>query len=129
MTRFSVTLTAAAVSAVAATGVMALQAVGDDQAPSQADAQKRALCLRTERDEKRCNPDPAAGKPVVPQELLACLRAKGLNPPTAPDELKPWIVRTPGAQACIATPPKEAEPGCGEKKPEVSGSRSDSAPA
>jgi hypothetical protein len=129
MTRFSVTLAAAAASAVVATGVMALQAVGDDQAPSRADAEKRAQCLRTERDEKRCNPDPAAGKPgVAPEELLACLRAHGLNPPTDPVELKPWILRTPGARACIAEPPKEADSGCGEKKPDaVSARRSGSA--
>jgi len=129
MSRFSMTLAAAAVSAVAATGVVALQAIGDDQAPSRADAEKRAQCLRTERDEKRCNPNPAAGKPgVVPEELLACLRAHGLNPPTDPVELKMWILHTPAAKPCVAVPPKEADSGCGEKKPgAVSARRSGSA--
>jgi hypothetical protein len=129
MTRFTMALTTAAIAAVAASGAMALQALGDGQAPSP-DRAKLAKCLRGERGTANCKPDAGAAKPAVPEELLACLRAHGLNPPTAPDELKPWILRTPAAQACIAAPPKDAAPGCGEaKRPPVSGSRSGSAHA
>jgi hypothetical protein len=131
MNRFSLALAAAAISAIAATGVMALQAVGDDQGPStQADREKLAKCLRTERDDRKCEVDPQP-KQVKLDDLLACLRAHGLQPPTEPAQLKMWILRTPGAKACIEVP-KDAgapAPGCGEQKPEVIESRSDSAPS
>jgi hypothetical protein len=42
-----------------------------------------------------CDPNPPQGKPDAgaPEELLACLRNKGLEPPTDMDKLKPWILQ------------------------------------
>jgi hypothetical protein len=110
MNRFSLALVAATTAAIAATGVMALSAVGDDQRPSTADRIKKQQ---------------AAEEPgVAPAELLACLRAHGLEPPTRPDELKAWILRTPAAKPCIDMP-KEEHGGCGAGKPAVAAARSD----
>jgi hypothetical protein len=115
-------LAAAAVSAVVATGVMAIQAVGDDQAPSRADIEKIATCLRAEGaavptdlgdgleawldshkaqlegPARRCK-SRDEGKGTAPEELLACLRAHGLNPPGNLFRLKPWMLRQSGTQA------------------------------
>jgi hypothetical protein len=116
MNRFSLAVTAAVVSATAVTGVMAFSALGADQHPSTPTAADRAKKLQQAREQPG----------VAPAELLACLRGRGLNPPTDPMELKMWIVRTPAAQACIdAAGPKEAKPGdkqgapgdCGGGKP------------
>jgi hypothetical protein len=109
MNRFSLALVAATTAAIAATGVMALSAVGDDQRPSTADRIKKQQ---------------AAGAGVAPAKLLACLRARGLEPPTQPDELKAWIMRTPAAKPCIDVP-KEARGDCGAEKPAVVAGRSD----
>jgi hypothetical protein len=109
MNRFSLALVAATTTAIAATGVMALSAIGDDQRPSTRDRIKKHQ---------------AAEPGVAPAELLACLRARGLEPPTQPDELKAWIMRTPAAKPCIDVP-KEARGDCGAGKPAVAASRSD----
>jgi hypothetical protein len=111
MNRFSLALVAATTTAIAATGVMALSAVGDDQRPTAADRIKKHQ---------------AADEPgVAPAELLACLRARGLDPPTRPDELKMWILRTPAAKPCIDVPKQEAGADCGAGKPKVPATRSD----
>ena len=137
MNRFSLAVTAAVVSATAATGVMAFSALGDDQrpvTPTAADRAKLEACLRdTGGEETRCKVDKTAKPGVAPAELLACLRARGLNPPTAPDELKMWILRTPAAKSCVDVggPKKPEGGGCGDVKPATpaSSSRSGSAPA
>jgi hypothetical protein len=139
MSRFTMALVAAAASAFIATGVAALNAVGDERPEGRAtaaDLAKLADCLRAEGvdvpneagtrlrqwmeaheaeigDEVRaCKPEVAPA--VVPEKLLECLRARGLNPPTAPDALKLWIARTPEARACVE-PAKETPP-CGEPR-------------
>ena len=137
MNRFSLAATAAVLSATAVTGVMAFTALGDDQAPSAPTAADRAKKMQQAREHPG----------VAPAELLACLRNRGLNPPTDPMQLKMWIIRTPAAQACIeAAGPKEVKPGapddkqggpgdCGGGKPAQpadpapSSSQSDSAPS
>jgi hypothetical protein len=119
MNRFSLALAAAAISATAATGAMALQAAGDDQTTA-ADRAKLEACLRTERDPARCKVDADAKPVVVPAELLACLRDRGLQPPADPDELKMWIMRTPAAKPCIGVVNgKGPKDDCGADKPEV----------
>ena len=40
---------------------------------------------------KKCAPDAKRGDSVGVQELTTCLKSKGLNPPTAPDQLKQWL--------------------------------------
>ena len=43
-----------------------------------------------------CDPNPRQGDKAdsaAPQELVACLRAKGLQPPANVSELKPWILQ------------------------------------
>jgi hypothetical protein len=111
MNRFSLALVAATTAAIAATGVMALSAVGDDQRPSTADRIKKQQ---------------ARERGVAPAELLACLRARGLDPPTDPVELKMWIMRTPAAKPCIDVPKPEAGGGdCGAGKPAVVAARKD----
>ena len=43
-----------------------------------------------------CDPHPNQGDKAdsaAPQELVACLRAKGLQPPANVSELKPWILQ------------------------------------
>jgi hypothetical protein len=40
---------------------------------------------------KKCAPDAKIGDGNGPAELIACLKSKGLNPPTAIDQLKDWI--------------------------------------
>ena len=45
---------------------------------------------------KACDPNPPKGAKdggPGPEELRACLTAKGLNPPARLDELKPWILQ------------------------------------
>jgi hypothetical protein len=139
MSRFTMSLAAAVAAAFVATGVAALNAIGDERPAGRAtaaDLAKFADCLRAQGVDvpsdvgtrlpqwmrsheseigdavRACKVD-VAGKPaVVPEKLLECLRARGLNPPTAPDELKLWIARTPEARACVEAP-KEA-PDCGE---------------
>jgi hypothetical protein len=69
MSRFTMTLAAAAAAAVAAIAVVALPAIGDS-GPAR----------------------PRAAKDADFAKLAACLRANGLaGAPTAPEELKPWI--------------------------------------
>jgi hypothetical protein len=127
MNRFSLALVAATTAAIAATGVMALSAVGDDQrpnTPTKADREKLQACLRAAGgDERRCKVDRVEKPGVAPAELLACLRDHGLDPPTDPVRLKMWILRTPAAKPCIDVPkdaaevPKRAD--CGAGKPAV----------
>jgi hypothetical protein len=128
MNRFTLALAAATTAAIAATGVMALSAVGDDQRPStptRADREKLQACLRAAGgDESRCKVDKTAKPAAPPEELIACLRAHGLEPPTQPDELKMWIMRTPAAKPCIEVP-KEAGGDCRAGKPAVVVGRSD----
>jgi hypothetical protein len=115
-------LAAATTAAIAATGAMALSAVGT---PTRADREKLQACLRAAGgDESRCKVDKAAKPAVVPEELIACLRDHGLDPPTAPDELKLWIMRTPAAKPCIEVP-KEGAGDCGAGKPAVVVGRND----
>jgi hypothetical protein len=108
MNRLTLALVAATTAAIAATGVMALSAVGDDErpaTPTRADREKLQACLRTAGgDERRCKVDKGATPGVAPAELLACLRDHGLDPPTDPVELKMWILRTSAAKACIDVP-------------------------
>src|SRR5580765_7683361 len=40
---------------------------------------------------KKCAPDEKMGGGIAVDSLLACLKGKGLNPPTAPDQLKQWL--------------------------------------
>ena len=40
---------------------------------------------------KKCAPAARIGDGNGPRELVACLKSKGLNPPTAPDQLKQWL--------------------------------------
>jgi hypothetical protein len=76
-----------------------------------------------------CDPQPR-GKPdeAAPEKLVACLRAKGLQPPASMNDLKPWVLGqfdTPAGKsalnACgLAAPeekpaPDEAGP-CGAAK-------------
>jgi hypothetical protein len=69
MSRFTMTLAAAAAAAVAATAAVALPAIGD---PGTA--------------------RPRAGTDADFAKFVACLRANGLaDAPTAPEELKPWL--------------------------------------
>jgi hypothetical protein len=143
MSRFTMALAAAAASACVATGVGALNAVGDERPAGRAtaaDLAKFADCLRAEGVDvpsdvgtrlrewmrahqaeigdavRACKPEVAPA--VAPEKLLECLRARGLNPPTAPDELKLWIARTPEARACVEGP--KVAPDCGEPKEEPS---------
>jgi hypothetical protein len=69
MSRFTMTLAAAAAAAVAATAAVALPAIGD---PGTA--------------------RPRAGTDADFAKFVACLRANGLaDAPTGPEELKPWL--------------------------------------
>jgi hypothetical protein len=69
MSRFTMTLAAAAAAAVAAIAAVALPAIGD---PGTA--------------------RPRAGTDADFAKFVACLRANGLaDAPTAPEELKPWL--------------------------------------
>ena len=62
-----------------------------------------------------------AGRPAngpAPEELIACLRAQGLEPPAAIEELKPWLARQmendankAALRACDVVP-KEKAGGC-----------------
>jgi hypothetical protein len=40
---------------------------------------------------KKCAPNDRIRGGDGPAELIACLKAKGLNPPTAAEQLKPWL--------------------------------------
>jgi hypothetical protein len=69
MSRFTMTLAAAAAAAVAAIAAVALPAIGDSGSPRQ-----------------------RAGTDADFAKFVACLRANGLaGAPTAPEELKPWL--------------------------------------
>jgi hypothetical protein len=69
MSRFTMTLAAAAAAAVAAIAAVALPAIGDS-GPAR----------------------PRAGKDADFVKFVACLRANGLaDAPMAPEELKPWL--------------------------------------
>jgi hypothetical protein len=128
MNRITLALAASTTAAIAATGVMALSAVGDDQRtpPTRADREKLEACLRAAGgDEARCKVDKTAKPGVAPPELLACLRDHGLDPPTQPDELKMWILRTPAAKPCIDVPKESGGGDCGAGKPAVVVGRSD----
>jgi hypothetical protein len=55
---------------------------------------------------KACDPKPRQGPKdggPGPEELRACLTAKGLNPPTGLDELKPWVLQQSQTAAGKAT--------------------------
>jgi hypothetical protein len=142
MSRFTMTLAAAATSAVAAIAAVALPAVGADapkharsqaapagdfaafvsclhshglaEAPSDPQALKPWLlarhtadpdgvkaamlaCDNKAPDEKR-----AVAKGPDVQELSACLRAHGLDAPTAPDAFKRWLKGTADPSAVDA---------------------------
>ena len=68
---------------------------------------------------KACQP-----RGVVPTELIACLRAHGLNPPTAIDQLKPWLAQQGQSAALTACgidgrpdETKKPDGGCGAGQP------------
>jgi hypothetical protein len=130
MNRFTMSLTAAAASALVAGAIVALPAIGDDSGPSPAkpvgnpDVTAFAACLSdhglpgapttgfelkqwlgakeisdpaaAKKAMNACNPPDS--KPerrqvtaVDAQKLVACLRANGLDAPTDPAALKPWL--------------------------------------
>ncbi|MEN3281289.1 MAG: hypothetical protein V7607_2429 [Solirubrobacteraceae bacterium] len=129
MNRFTMSLTAAAASALVAGATVALPAIGDDSGPSPAkpvdnDVSAFAACLSdhglpgaptTGYELKQWLgakevSDPAAAKKAMnacsppdskperrqatavdAQKLVACLRANGLDAPTDPAALKPWL--------------------------------------
>jgi hypothetical protein len=129
MNRFTMTLTAAAASALVAGATVALPAIGDDSGPSPAkpvdnDVSAFAACLSdhglpgaptTAYELKQWLgakevSDPAAAKKAMDacnppdskperrratavdvQKLVACLRAHGLDAPSDPAALKPWL--------------------------------------
>jgi hypothetical protein len=128
MSRIYMTLAAAAVSALAAAAIVALPAIGDEpreppgvnddadiadlvsclraqglDAPSAFEEFKPWMARQAERDpdatkaaERACDehlprvPKPAAS---VPDEFIACVRAKGLDAPTSPREFDRWVRR------------------------------------
>ncbi len=51
---------------------------------------------------KKCAPDEKTGDAIGVEQLTACLRDHGLQPPTAPDQLKQWLGSQPTAtlKAC-----------------------------
>jgi hypothetical protein len=98
MSRFTMTLAAAAAAAVAAIAAVALPAVGDS-GPTR----------------------PRAGTDADFAKFVACLHANGLAAaPTAPEELKPWLA-TKAASDPQAT--KAAERACDAQLPKPVGGR------
>jgi hypothetical protein len=91
MSRIDVTLAAAAVSALAAAAIVALPAIGDE-------------------------PGNGVDSDSDIAELVSCLRAQGLNAPSAFEEFKPWMARA-AARAPRAT--KAAELSCADHLPRV----------
>jgi hypothetical protein len=136
MSRFSMTLAAAAASATAAIAAVALPAVGADapktprsQAPPGVDVAALVSCLRSHgladaptdpnalkpwlRARQASDPDGVKGamlacddklpdeKRAAPgpdfQQLVTCVRAHGLDAPTAPDAFKRWLAEKEAA--------------------------------
>jgi hypothetical protein len=125
MTRIYVTLAAAAASALAAAAIVALPAIGDEPPGVNTDADIAELvsCLRaqgldapsafeefkpwmarqaardpdaTKAAEQACEEHlPRVPKPVteIPDEFIACVRAKGLDAPASPREFDRWVRR------------------------------------
>jgi hypothetical protein len=129
MYRFTMTLTAAAASALVAGATVALPALGDDSGPSPAkpvdnDVSAFAACLSdhglpgapttayelkqwlgakevsdpaaAKQAMKACQPPDSKSErrhvtAVDAQKLVACLRANGLDAPSDPAALKPWL--------------------------------------
>jgi hypothetical protein len=133
MSRLTITLTAAAASALVAAATVALPALGDDPPNASTDAAALAACLRShglagapddplalkpwiaQRQEQdpdgvkkammACQqfqtPAPDGPKPKLDkprelsgpdvQELVACMRANGLDAPSDPAALKRWL--------------------------------------
>jgi hypothetical protein len=100
MRRLWLVVAAAMASATIALAVVALDAVGAD---SRTATTKQALARK------------AAGKPDV-DRLTACLRAHGVQPPSAATELKRWIVEH-GSDPAVANALKQCgthpPPNCG----------------
>jgi hypothetical protein len=80
-----------------------------------------------------CDPNPRQGDKAdgqAPEQLVACLRTKGLTPPTGLNELKPWILEQSqtGAgkdalNACGFAAVEEKRGGCGADEAEASRAR------
>jgi hypothetical protein len=51
---------------------------------------------------QKCQPDDKRGGGIKVDDLIACLKSHGLNPPTAPDQLKEWLGSQPAetVKAC-----------------------------
>ena len=65
---------------------------------------------------KACDPHPGdveKADHAAPEQLVACLRTKGLEPPASIDDLKPWILQQSGTSAG-----KDALKACGFAGPE-----------
>jgi hypothetical protein len=92
MSRIYVTLAAAAASALAAAAIVALPAIGDE-------------------------PGGGVDSDADIAELVSCLRAQGLDAPSAFEEFKPWMARQ-AARDPEAT--RAAERACEEHLPQVS---------
>jgi hypothetical protein len=87
-----------------------------------------------------CDPKPdRPAKNSAPEELVACLRAHGLNPPSSIDELKPYMLQQDGTtagraalSACgIDSRPVEKARGkgdCGGDRPRAKASRAKAVP-
>jgi hypothetical protein len=78
-----------------------LRSHGAADAPSGADPLALKRWLATHADSSAvtaCNPESAG-----PTELISCLRAHGLNPPSNLFQLKPWMLRQSGTSAGKAT--------------------------
>jgi hypothetical protein len=110
-------------------GVAITQWVGDHQDTPGLDAAFEA-----------CDPKPRQGdKPdnAAPEQLIACLRTKGLNPPGGLNEFKPWLLqqsRTSAGKdarkACgFAGVEEKRGTGCGADRAEASRARTPKAPA
>jgi hypothetical protein len=119
MSRLTITLTAAAASALVAAATVALPALGDDPgspsfaaclrdhglegAPSDAVQLKRWLAAKESQDPRAvkaainaCRPQVTNPKPaerIDVAKLVACLRSHGLDAPSDPDALKAWFAR------------------------------------
>jgi hypothetical protein len=166
MSRFTMTLAAAATSAVAAIAVVALPAVGADskttrkQAKPDGDFAAFVSCLRSHGLAGAPSDDPVelkpwlgareasdpgsvkaamaacddklpAERPVVArgpdiEKVIACVRAHGLDAPTAPDAFKRWVAdkeaSDPGAlDAALGACKLSLDPGKGVAKPGACG--------
>jgi hypothetical protein len=138
MSRFTMTLAAAAASAVAAIAAIALPAVGADsktprdQAKPPGDFGAFVACLRSHGladaptdpaqlkpwlgaeegsdpdsvkaavaacDDKRPAKDAVVARGPDIEDVIACVRAHGLEAPTAPDAFKRWVAQTEASDA------------------------------